>query len=303
MCLWSQRSKFLGFIVTQRGIEVNQDQIKPVMETSVPSCKKELQRLTGRLVALGRFIARFTNKLRFFFLILKGINVTGWTSDYELAFEEIKRYLTQPPILSSPQFGEQLYMYLAVYDCVDKEQKPVYYISKAMVDAETWYSKMGLSQEGVVDIARRWGLPREYEAKDEHIENVQVDALAGIAATLPIKKTILLSVYLQAASLIATTPICNTSETGVGWMHEIEMYLRTGDPLEESKQAHKVRIQAARFTLIGDNLYRWFYGGPYLKCLNDTEAQYVSAELHEGVCGNHIGGRTLAHRAHSQGYY
>ena len=146
-------SKFLGFIVTQRRIEVNQDQIKPVMETSVPSCKKELQRLTGRLVALGRFIARFTNKLRFFFLILKGINVIGWTSDYELAFEEIKRYLAQPPILSSPQFGEQLYMYLAVYDCVvsvvlfrcvkEKEQKLVYYISKAMVNAETWYSKMG----------------------------------------------------------------------------------------------------------------------------------------------------------------
>ena len=86
-------------------------------------------------------------------------------------------------------------------------------------------------------------------------------------------------------------------------MHEIEMYLRTGDLLEESKQAHKVRIQAARFTLIGDNLYRWFYEGPYLKCLNDIEAQYVSAELHEGVCGNHIGGRILAHRAHSQGYY
>ena len=79
--------------------------------------------------------------------------MTGWTSDYELVFEEIKCYLTQPPILSNPQFGEQLYMYLVVYDCVvsvvlfrrvkENEQKPVYYISKAMVDAKTWYSKMG----------------------------------------------------------------------------------------------------------------------------------------------------------------
>ena len=48
--------KLLGFMVTQRGIEVNPDQIKVVMETSAPSSKKELQRLTGRLVALGRFI-------------------------------------------------------------------------------------------------------------------------------------------------------------------------------------------------------------------------------------------------------
>ena len=59
----------------------------------------------------------------------------------------------------------------------------------------------------------------------------------------------------------------------------------------------------ARFTLIGDNLYRRFFGGPYLRCLNNVETQYVLVELHEGVCNNHIEGHTLAHRAHLQGYY
>ena len=86
--------KFLGFMVTQRGIEVNSDQIKVVMETSASSSKKELQRLTSRLAALRRFIARFTDKLRPFFLALKGVSTTGWTKDCQLAFEEIKRYLT-----------------------------------------------------------------------------------------------------------------------------------------------------------------------------------------------------------------
>ena len=62
-------------------------------------------------------------------------------------------------------------------------------------------------------------------------------------------------------------------------------------------------MQAAHFTLIEDNLYKRYFTGPYLKCLNDAETQYVLAELHEGVCCNHIGMRTLAHRAHSQGYY
>lgn len=80
------------------------------METLTPSCKKELQSL------IGCFIARFIDKLRPFFLMLKGVSVTRWTSDYEITFEEIKRYLTQLPILSSPQLGEQLYMYLAVSD-------------------------------------------------------------------------------------------------------------------------------------------------------------------------------------------
>ena len=50
-------SKFLGFMVTQRGIEVNPDQIQAIMETSAPSCKKELQRLIGHLATLGCFIA------------------------------------------------------------------------------------------------------------------------------------------------------------------------------------------------------------------------------------------------------
>ncbi|RVW67552.1 Retrovirus-related Pol polyprotein from transposon 17.6 [Vitis vinifera] len=53
--------KFLGFMVSQRGIEVSPDQVKAVMETPPPRNRKELQCLTGKLVALGRFIARFTD--------------------------------------------------------------------------------------------------------------------------------------------------------------------------------------------------------------------------------------------------
>ena len=62
--------KFLGYMVSQRGIEVSPDQVKAVMETPPPKSKKELQRLTNKLVALGRFIARFTDELRPFFLAI-----------------------------------------------------------------------------------------------------------------------------------------------------------------------------------------------------------------------------------------
>ena len=63
---------FLGFMVTQRRIEVNPAQIKVVLETPVPSSKKKLQRLTGRLA-----VARFTDKLRPFFLTLRGASMFG----------------------------------------------------------------------------------------------------------------------------------------------------------------------------------------------------------------------------------
>ena len=102
--------KLLRFMVSQRGIEVSPDQVKAVMETPPPRSKKELQRLTGKLVALGHFIARFTNELRPFFLAIRKSGVNGWTNSCQSAFEKIKHYLMQPPILSSLLPREKLYM-------------------------------------------------------------------------------------------------------------------------------------------------------------------------------------------------
>ena len=110
-------------------------------------------------------------------------------------------------------------------------------------------------------------------------------------------------IHLQPTSSIAITPICSIRKESTEWTREIENYLQTGHLPENSKHAHKVRMQVARFTLIGDCLYKRSFGGPYLKCLDSTEAQYVLAKLHEGICSNHTGGRSLAHSAHSQGYY
>lgn len=86
-------------------------------------------------------------------------------------------------------------------------------------------------------------------------------------------------------------------------MNDIMKYLQIGKLPENDKNAHKIRVQTTRFTLIGDNLYSRSFGRPYLKCMSNLEAQYILAELHEGIYDNHAGGRTLAYRAHSQGYY
>ena len=64
--------KFLGFMVTQRVIEENPLQLKAILQSPAPSTKKEIQQLTDRLAALGRFISRFTDRLKPFFTTLKG---------------------------------------------------------------------------------------------------------------------------------------------------------------------------------------------------------------------------------------
>ena len=86
-------------------------------------------------------------------------------------------------------------------------------------------------------------------------------------------------------------------------MDNIGLYIATGELPNDRDKAHKVQIQSARFFMIDGQLYKRSLGGPYLMCLTLEQGQYVLAELHEGICGNHPGGRTLAHRAHNQGYY
>lgn len=110
--------KFLGFLVTQKEIEINLDQVKFMLETPVPSIKKEIQWLTGYLAVLGRFIAWFINKLNPFFTTLRGAQTFSWTEECKSVFDCIKQYLTKPPILSSPNMGEELYMYLAISDYI-----------------------------------------------------------------------------------------------------------------------------------------------------------------------------------------
>ncbi|RVW58085.1 hypothetical protein CK203_115216 [Vitis vinifera] len=91
--------------------------------------------------------------------------------------------------------------------------------------------------------------------KIRRTENGCADALAGIAASLPIKETIFLIIHVQANSSVAESSTCNAIETsqpdGQEWTNDIIQYLRTGTLPEDPKQAHKIRVQAARFTLIG----------------------------------------------------
>ncbi|RVW46276.1 hypothetical protein CK203_096230 [Vitis vinifera] len=84
-------------MVSQRGIEVSPDQIKAVMETPPPRSKKELQSLTGKLVALGRFIARFTNELQPFFLVIRKAGANGWMDSCQNALKKLNTALHSRP--------------------------------------------------------------------------------------------------------------------------------------------------------------------------------------------------------------
>ncbi|KAM1545223.1 hypothetical protein ACFX10_045593 [Malus domestica] len=67
--------------------------------------------------------------------------------------------------------------------------------------------------------------------------------------------------------------------------------------------AAEIRYKATRYLIINDQLYKRGFNLPYLRCLTPTEAETVLREIHEGVCEDHAGSRSLAHKAFRQGYY
>ena len=96
--------KFLGFMLSQRGIEANPDKIRAIMEMKPPRNVKEVQSLNGKVVALNRFASRATDKCLPFFRKLK--KSFEWMDECQQAFEELKAYLSAPPLLSPSQPGE-----------------------------------------------------------------------------------------------------------------------------------------------------------------------------------------------------
>jgi hypothetical protein len=76
--------KFLGFMVSQRGIEVNPEKVKAVLDMQAPRTTKQLQQLTGRIAALNRFISRSIDKCLPFFKILR--KAFTWSEECEEAF-------------------------------------------------------------------------------------------------------------------------------------------------------------------------------------------------------------------------
>ena len=84
------------------------------MDSQIPTFRKRVQQLIGRLAALGRFISRFTDRLKLSFIALRGVKRVGWNEECDQAFMTIKQYLIEPPIMASPKAGDTLYLYLAV---------------------------------------------------------------------------------------------------------------------------------------------------------------------------------------------
>jgi hypothetical protein len=149
-------SELLGFMVSHHDIEMNPTKVDAIRKMKRPIGKKDMMKLTGMMVALGRFNSKLGEKGLPFFKLLKKLDKFEWTDEADRALEELKTFLTTLPVMVPPAPKESLLLYIsgstqvvsAVLVAERPEeghpypvQRPVYYISEVLSDSKIRYSQ------------------------------------------------------------------------------------------------------------------------------------------------------------------
>jgi ribonuclease HI len=150
-----KKGKFLGCLVSTKGIEANPSNIEAILWMEPPNSKKGAQRFAGRLASLNRFISRSAERNLPFFEILKSAEVFQWGSAQQRALEELKQYLIDLTTLTPPSLGTPLLLYVVAshaavsatlvqekQDGQVKRQAPVYFVSEVLSLSKKNYTEL-----------------------------------------------------------------------------------------------------------------------------------------------------------------
>jgi ribonuclease HI len=147
--------QLLGFLVSARGIEANSEKIQAILTMGKPTKLHDVHKLAGRVAALSRFVARLGEKaLPFYALMKNSDDKFEWTEEADVAFAQLKKVLSTPPVLVAPKEKEPLLLYIAATHQVVSTvlvvergeegkahgiQRPVYFISEVLSPTKQRY--------------------------------------------------------------------------------------------------------------------------------------------------------------------
>ncbi|KAL2244745.1 UNVERIFIED_CONTAM: hypothetical protein Sindi_2742700 [Sesamum indicum] len=135
-------------------------------------------------------------------------------------------------------------------------------------------------------------------------DNAVADQLAKLTSSMAaIRSTRITFLSSQRVVIEEQEEIMCVDPTPPSWKEEIVRFLTNGTILEDQKEANAFKRKASRFIMIDGDLYKRGFSLPLLKCLTHEEKNYVLREIHEGICENHLGGKTLAGKALRHGFF
>ncbi|XP_017227902.2 uncharacterized protein LOC108203469 [Daucus carota subsp. sativus] len=140
-------------------------------------------------------------------------------------------------------------------------------------------------------------IPRESNAEADSLAKAASQKDPGVLGMIPLELLDHPSVPEAEVHQIETEEAVDT------WMTPIWSYIKNGTLPEDKTEARKLRYKAASYVDYKGSLYKRGFNQPLLKCIGGDECNYILREVHEGICGNHSGGSSLAQKILRQGYY
>jgi hypothetical protein len=149
------RGMLLGFVMSERGIEANPEKISSILDMGPIKNLKGVQRVTGCLTALSRFIARLGERSLPLYKLMKKSDHFMWTPEAREALDSLKNLLKSPSILTALTAEELMMLYISATTQVvsaalvvereepgrsQKVQQPVYFISEVLSNSKMCYS-------------------------------------------------------------------------------------------------------------------------------------------------------------------
>ncbi|XP_030925807.1 uncharacterized protein LOC115952727 [Quercus lobata] len=257
--------KFLGFMVSQRGIKGNPDKIQAIMELTLPKTVKEVQSLNGKGAKESPQWS---------------IHTDG-SSNRQAGGDGV--------VLHSPEGDKVECMVRLDFPTTNNEVEYEALIAGLDLTKAAGAANMVVYCDSQVVTSQVNG---DYECKNERMKKYfeqvknRVSDLQAKFVQIPREENEHTNHLAKAAS---AEHMLIPSQDGV---------------LPDDKEAvRKLKGQATGFVLIRDILYNRGFSQPYLRCLIPEEAEYVMQKVHEGVCENHFRSRSLVHKLIWAGYY
>ncbi|PTQ27291.1 hypothetical protein MARPO_0207s0002 [Marchantia polymorpha] len=335
-----QRGVLLGYVVSEKGRELDPDKIAVIEGLATPTNAKGVAKLLGHVGWYRELIPDFAKIVVPITQLLRKENRFEWTDACQEAFEELKSRLSTYPVLRPPDWSMPFHVFcdassVAVGSALYEKRKdlPIAYASRQLNPAERNYSTTERECLAMVFSVKKF---RHYLICNPvvfFVDHMAIKYLVNKAELSgKLARWVLLleefdytveykpgCMHLQADHLsrlsedVETSPLDDrliddslfVVTAQPEWYAGIVEFLTTqqlsGDWTKEERR--KVRVNSRHFAVIGHRLFRRGADGVLRRCVSEVEVPAILEACHDSACAGHFSGQLTGQKILRAGYF